>query len=139
MKNIVILLIIVYLLGACSTGNSNKFAEFYVEDVSKEQTFIDSTSGAAGKLALMGGHQVMRVSLEGELDSSTDVSLRYYPSDQLVTTFNLKKEDNLVLKQNGTVPYVEMMFDYYGGDTLLIRYTPKGATKGHLKIRTNIL
>jgi|GEM_PF-1178410 hypothetical protein len=139
MKNCIILLSVIALLGACSSGNANKFAEFYVEDVSKAQTFIDSTSGTAGKLALMGGNEVMKVSLEGELDSSADVSLRYYPSDQLITEFNLKKEDNLVLKQNGTIPYIEMMFDYYGGDTLLIRYIPKGATKGHLKIRTNIL
>jgi hypothetical protein len=132
MKKIIILLGIV-TLSACS--DPSKFAEFYVDDVSKEQIFIDSITGTGFKLIPY--HVLLEASIEGELDSSADVSFYYYPSNERARTLDLRKEDNLMQKTDGTIPFHTTKFDFYG-DTLLIRYVPKGATKGHLKIRTNI-
>ncbi|MBU1822535.1 MAG: hypothetical protein KKG00_13630, partial [Bacteroidetes bacterium] len=56
------------MLSSCRNGNPNEFAEFYVDDVSKEQEFIDSTSALAGKLTF-NSHQKMDLWIEGELDS----------------------------------------------------------------------
>jgi hypothetical protein len=131
MKNLVILLSMVF--GACS--DPGKFAEFYVEDTAKEQIFIDSITGTG--FEPLPGHVLLEASFEGELDSSAEVSFYYYPGMQKVVTFHLKKEEDSFLKEDGTIPYRTLRWDFYG-DTLLIRYIPKGATKGHLKIRTNI-
>ena len=106
-----------------------------MDDVSKEQIFIDSITGTGFKL--IPGHVLLETSIEGELDSSADISFYYYPSNERAWTWDLRKEDNLTLKKNGTIPFHTRKLDFYG-DTLLIRYIPKGATKGHLKIRTNI-
>lgn len=135
MKNNIILLSIVGLLCSCDPGNPNQIAEFYVDDVSKEQTFIDSITGT--HFNLLGGHVAVEASIEGELDSSASVSFHYYPSTSEAKTLFFKKGESRQIN-SGEIPYFKTRFDFYA-DTLLIRYIPKGATKGHLKISTNIL
>lgn len=135
MKHILLWLSMAGLLGSCIIGGNTGYVEFDVEDVSREQVFIDSITGT--HYNPLGGHIALEVSMEGELDSSAEVSFWYYPGNQYGATFNFRK-NNLRQKKDGKIPYFKTRFDFYG-DSLLIRYIPKGATKGHLKIRTNIL
>lgn len=137
MKSIVQILCTVVVLQSCISGNSREFAEFYVEDVSKEQEFIDSTSALAGKM-IFTSHQVMDLWIEGELDSGAVIQFYSYPDYELIRDYDLVKGKYSVISEYGKIA-IKRKLDYYEGDTLLIRYIPKGATKGHLKISTNIL
>lgn len=134
MKRSCFFLIIIFI--SCRSGNPYEFTEFYVDDVSKEQEFIDSTSASAGKLAFSDRIK-MDLWLEGELDSGALIRLYSYPDYTLINDFDLAKGKYSLISEYGKIA-IKAKPDYYDGDTLVIRYVPKGATKGHLKISTNI-
>lgn len=140
MKNIVYLFCTFLAVLSCSgghssgTGNPNEFAEFYVADVSTKKEFIDSTSAKAGKVAHL-DHIRMDIWIEGELDSGAVIRLLSYPDYITIADFNLAKGEYSLIEEYGKVS-LKLKPDYYDGDTLVIWYIPKGATKGHLKIET---
>ncbi|GHB85544.1 hypothetical protein [Persicitalea jodogahamensis] len=129
--------ILIFCFISCRSGNPYEFAEFYVDDVSKEQEFIDSTSALAGKLPFT-KHEKMELRLQGELDSGALIRFYTYPDYMLINDFDLVKGQNSIITEYGKIA-IETNPDYYNGDTLVILYVPKGATRGHLKISTNIL
>ena len=120
MKNIVIL-VLSLLCFAC--GNGNRFAEFSIDDVSESHEFIDSVSASFGQ------HQTMTFDIVGQLDSSAVIEFHSYPNNHITGGVKLEK---------GEVNMVNAYGDYYEGDTLLVKFIPKGSQKGHLKIRTRI-
>lgn len=101
-----------------------KFAEFSVDDVSKEMYFIDSTSASPNI-----SHANVSVIITGEIDSSAIVTYASTnPENHGSGSYELKKG----------VINIKTQYDYYAGDTIWIKFIPKGAKKGHLKIRTRI-
>lgn len=127
---------IIFLFWIASCKNPGSVADFQVEDVSKVQEFIDSTSSGLNGIKY---HQGLRYSVEGELDSAAVIEFYSYPNRHRTGTVELVKGENTLVKEYGKIDLKNVLMDYYEGDTLLIRYIPKGATKGHLKISTNIL
>jgi hypothetical protein len=124
------------LLFLVSCNNPGRDADFQVEDVSKEQEFIDSTSSGSNGIKY---HQGLRYSVEGELDSAAVIEFYSYPDRRRTGTVELVKGENTLVREYGKIDLKNVLMDYYEGDTLLIRYISKGATKGYLKISTNIL
>ena len=115
--------------------NPGTEAVFYIEDVSVEQEFIDSTSsGMNGR----NNYNVLRYSVEGELDSAATLTIYSYPSRAYVGTVELGYSQPSSLKKYGKLSLKNFIMDYYEGDTLLVKFTPKGCKKGHLTITTDI-
>lgn len=127
MGKILISLFVLGLTLSCSS-KSNLFAEFLIEDVSVEHQFLDSESAMSGRIYFM-NHENMRYSIEGKLDSSGLIQFISYPKKNIVKEINLEK---------GSVSMINLLTDYYGGDTLLIKFIPNGCKKGYLKVSTNI-
>lgn len=121
-------LLLVFTLTIACSGGSNQFEQFEIEDVTNEHQFMDNKSAAAGRVYLM-NHENMRYSIEGELDSSALVQFISYPKNNTFKEIALTK---------GSVSMVNYLTDYYEGDTILIRFIPKGCRKGRLKISTNV-
>lgn len=119
MKNIVII-VLSFFCFAC--GNGNRFAEFSIVDVSKPHEFLDTVSASSGR------HQTMTFDLVGRLDSSAIIEFHSY-NNHITGQIKLEK---------GEVNIVNAYGDYYDGDTLLVKFVPKGSQKGYLKIRTRI-
>jgi hypothetical protein len=119
MKNALILTLSL-LCFAC--GNGNRFAEFNIEDVSRPHEFLDTVSASFGQ------HQTMTFDIVGQLDSSAIIEFHSY-HNHITGQVKLEK---------GKVNMVNAYGDYYDGDTLLVKFIPKGSQKGHLKIRTRI-
>ena len=116
--------------------NPGTEAVFYIEDVSVEQEFIDSTSSMMTGLNI---HNVLKYSVEGELDSAAVLTFYSYPSRKLTGSVELGYSQPSSLKKYGKLYLKDFTMDYYEGDTLLVKFTPKGCKKGYLKITTNLL
>ena len=121
------LLLVFWLILSCSS-DPNHFEQFLIEDVSNIHQFMDNKSAASGRVYSM-SHENMRYSIEGDLDSSALVQLISYPKHNTIKEIILTK---------GSISMINYLTDYYEGDTLVIRFIPKGCRKGHLKISTNI-
>lgn len=106
------------LLQSCKS-----FTEFTIDDVSKEHFFIDSLSATQNI-----HHENVSIIISGEIDSSATLVYASYPDSLGGNTFHLEK---------GLIN-IDVRADYYMGDSLWIKFTPKGAKKGHLKIKTRI-
>ena len=129
----------IYILGiAClflaGCYNPGTEAVFYIEDVSVEQEFIDSTSSGMNG----GNYVVLRYSVEGELDSAAMLTFYSYPSRHYRGSMELSYSQPSSLKKYGKLYLKDFTMDYYEGDTLLVKFTPKGCKKGYLKITTDI-
>jgi len=100
------------------------FTEFSVDDVSKEMYFIDPTSAVPNI-----NHHNVSVIITGEIDSSAIVTYASTnPENHGSGSYELKRG----------VINIKTQYDYYAGDTIWIKFIPKGSKRGHLKIRTRI-
>ncbi|MBA4851815.1 hypothetical protein [Emticicia sp. BO119] len=103
--------------------SERKFAEFSIDDVSKAMYFIDSTSASTDI-----NHANVSVLITGEIDSSATITYASYPNNHDPVTYELKK---------GLIR-INTQYDYYEGDSIWIRFVPRGSKTGRIKIRTRI-
>jgi hypothetical protein len=109
-----------FLLLSCK---KHDFVEFIIRDISQPMYFIDSVSALHGIQ-----HNNVSVIITGDVDSSARIDYASYPKNHGAGFYEITK---------GRVE-IKSQWDYYSGDTIWIKFTPKGTQKGFLKIKTRI-
>ena len=128
MKNIFILILLAVfcmsiLLGCGIGSGKSNFAEFEINDVSQAAYFMDSVSAYKNSR-----HTSVTVKITGTIDSAATINYASYPENYNGGEYQLEK---------GEVN-INTHYDYYMGDVIWIKFTPKGSKKGNLKIQTRI-
>lgn len=109
------------LLVGIAMGCSMEKGEFYIADVSKEHTFIDSAS--------FHPDCCVSTSVTGTLDAPALIIVEGYLIGGFIDSLHLPKGKVNIKNSHG---------DFYGYRKIAIKYYPGEAKKGSLKIKTLI-
>jgi hypothetical protein len=133
-----VILAIVLFLFTCYTNlypHKTEIGEFVINDLSKPAFFVDSLSGIS---AIEHGNISFKIS--GKIDSSAEI--RYLANSRYLKNFinnndSISYEERIYKLKKGEID-ISTQMDHYDGDTLWIKFIPRGSKKGSLKITSNI-
>ena len=136
-KEKIFICIICYSLFSCQK-NDQAIDFIEISDLSREHFFVRSCQNRSWlEETVMGPtNSVNYLEMKGNSDSTFSIEWGEYKKDK-INLKNLEQSEGYKKQtySSGSINVIPNASDYYGGDTLWLKYTPLGAKKGKLRFR----